>query len=372
MSLFRRLLMDRINSNNKIIRKILTFDELQNENTIHKIFPNLVDYSYQINIWLIGNGGKGGAAGDNWGLYKGGSGGAGTNGNIIAVSSKIQSTDKFLVKSENKTHSLIYKNVMISTVNDGGDGGDGGDTGAFIFQGSAGIGGTSEPPINYNVNGWNEIYNYYDEKAPNGRRSGNGGGIISPNKMPDIIYNQYGIGGYGNDSESKVDGVNGCVGIEVTYLEEQWGKTMQEAWIDTNIAIWVDAIKKNHVQFKPGIITDEYSIPDATDTDNLVSLKNTFFNCITLKSFNFSRWNTMNVTILDNVFDGCVNLESLTLSNIDFNKIQSYNNIFVGCNNLNKITCTIEVKNWLIENQDIVQLPNSLREGGNGEWILIN
>ena len=45
--------------------------------------------------------------------------------------------------------------------------------------------------------------------------------------------------------------------------------------------------------------------------------------------------------------------------------------MFKYCDKLNYIRCTQYFKDWCITNQDTINLPTSMREGGDGIWEIV-
>ena len=53
-------------------------------------------------------------------------------------------------------------------------------------------------------------------------------------------------------------------------------------------------------------------------------------------------------------------------------KANDYRSMFGGCNKLKNIICKQVFKDWCITNQDAIELPAAMREGGTGTWTIVN
>ena len=72
------------------------------------------------------------------------------------------------------------------------------------------------------------------------------------------------------------------------------------------------------------------------------------------------------------MFGGCRSLVRLDLSNFDASNFKSYVHIFYLSTNIKYIKCRKKFKDWCLEHQDEIDLPESMREGGNGIWEIID
>ena len=97
-----------------------------------------------------------------------------------------------------------------------------------------------------------------------------------------------------------------------------------------------------------------------------------FDNCSSLTSINLSNWNTSNLQDAQSMFYGCENLETLNLKNFDMSIANDYRSMFGGCNKLKNIICKQAFKDWCISNQDAIELPTAMREGGTGTWTIVD
>ena len=104
---------------------------------------------------------------------------------------------------------------------------------------------------------------------------------------------------------------------------------------------------------------------------NVTCMRFMFNNCYNLTSLDLSSFNTSNVENIVFMFSDCRSLRELDLSNFNVRHLKTCYGLFYGCWSLHKIRCTKEFKNWCIENQDEIDLPNCLCEGGNGIWDIV-
>ena len=234
ISEFRRHLLINLASSSKLYETYITTgltDEMTS-GTFKDKFPDLLpDTLYKMTLILMGKGGTSGASGDGWGLYRGGTGGAGANGGIVIVTDQVHSNAQCNYVRSSGIVSFDwtdngYSNVV--NVYDGGNGGNGGDAGAFTFSGAAGDGGTGS--ANYLIlNSPNAqiVLNYYDPQAPDGVQGGAGtsSNVTQPNALPSVpsglpndeISFSYAQGGYSNYTGG---GIAGGQGAYYLALEE--------------------------------------------------------------------------------------------------------------------------------------------------------
>ena len=107
------------------------------------------------------------------------------------------------------------------------------------------------------------------------------------------------------------------------------------------------------------------------NTSNVTNVTNLFYRCTSLKTLDLSSFNTSNFTSLNELFSGCSSLVSLDLSNFDLSNAKYYQFIFSDCTSLSTIKCKQSFKDWCITNQDAIDLPTAMREGGSGTWEII-
>lgn len=98
-----------------------------------------------------------------------------------------------------------------------------------------------------------------------------------------------------------------------------------------------------------------------------------FYGCSNLTYINMSNFIGSNITNLGDMFNGCSNLISLDLSSFEpMDSVPNKYHMFYGCNNLSHIKCKQSFKNWCITNQSLIALPDSMREGGSGNWEIVD
>lgn len=113
--------------------------------------------------------------------------------------------------------------------------------------------------------------------------------------------------------------------------------------------------------------------PETFDTSKVKYFSDMFWNCPSITELDLSMFDTTAVETAGYLFDGCTSLETLYLDNFDFSQITSNNliqHMFRNCDNLNHIRCLTAFRDWCWEKQDIINLPDQLREGGSGTWEL--
>lgn len=108
------------------------------------------------------------------------------------------------------------------------------------------------------------------------------------------------------------------------------------------------------------------------DTSNVTSMCCMFAYSSNLVELDLSSFNTTKVEYIQCMFGGCTSLISLDLSNFDAKSFKNYEYMFVACDKLINIKCKRAFKEWCIEHQDDIYLPDSMREGGIGIWQIID
>lgn len=72
------------------------------------------------------------------------------------------------------------------------------------------------------------------------------------------------------------------------------------------------------------------------------------------------------------MFAESTNLTSINFINFDTSHVTTAQSMFRGCSSLNHITCKQAFKSWCITNQDVIELPAAMREGGSGTWTIVD
>ena len=108
------------------------------------------------------------------------------------------------------------------------------------------------------------------------------------------------------------------------------------------------------------------------DTSKVTTMGGMFMRCIGLISLDLSNFNTSNVTNMYYMFSGCRSLTSLDLSNFDTSKVTNMYYMFSGCISLTHIKCKQAFKDWCWTNQDTINLPLVMRDGGGGTWEIVS
>lgn len=107
------------------------------------------------------------------------------------------------------------------------------------------------------------------------------------------------------------------------------------------------------------------------NTSNVTTMYGMFCGCRNLEKLDLSSFDTHNVTNISSMFLGCRSLTELDLSNFDVSNVDVAHGVFYGCWSLRKIKCKRSFKEWCIAHQSEVNLPPSMREGGDGIWEII-
>lgn len=108
------------------------------------------------------------------------------------------------------------------------------------------------------------------------------------------------------------------------------------------------------------------------DTSHVTTAESAFRNCSKLTSLDVSNWNTSNLQNASLMFADCRSLVSLNLKNFDMSNVTNATWMFHNCSSLNHIICKQAFKNWCITNQDEIELPTAMREGGTGTWTIVD
>ena len=108
------------------------------------------------------------------------------------------------------------------------------------------------------------------------------------------------------------------------------------------------------------------------NTNNVISMHGMFCGCSKLEKLDLSSFDTHNVTNISSMFLGCRSLTELDLSNFDVSNVGVTHCVFYGCLSLRKIKCKRSFKEWCIAHQSEINLPSSMREGGDGIWEIID
>lgn len=107
------------------------------------------------------------------------------------------------------------------------------------------------------------------------------------------------------------------------------------------------------------------------NTSNVTTMYGMFCGCRKLEKLDLSSFDTHNVTNISSMFLGCRSLTELDLSNFDVSNVDVAHGVFYGCLSLRKIKCKRSFKEWCIAHQSEINLPHSMREGGDGIWEII-
>lgn len=110
---------------------------------------------------------------------------------------------------------------------------------------------------------------------------------------------------------------------------------------------------------------------DNFNTSNVVDMFGMFSLCVSITKLDLSKFDTRNVRNMGYMFYACDSLVELDLSNFTVDNVNYMTDMFQECNNLKYIKCKRSFKEWCIKNRDEIDLPKSMREGGNGIWDIV-
>ena len=111
------------------------------------------------------------------------------------------------------------------------------------------------------------------------------------------------------------------------------------------------------------------------NTSACKNLSGMFKDCSGLSELDLSSFDTSVCTDMSDMFEYCFGLTSLNISNFDTSAVTDMYNIygmFRGCDKLNSITCKQAFKDLCISKQYEINLPDAMREGGSGTWIIVD
>ena len=165
--------------------------------------------------------------------------------------------------------------------------------------------------------------------------------------------------------------------IDLQYLNTDKVTNMFSMFANCN-----DLIKIPKLNFNTENVTDMNSMfmscnsltdVDLThfNTNKVTNMYSMFLNCRKLVTLDLSSFDTSNVIDMENIFNGCINIQNLYLDNFSIENLKDYDNMFKYCDNLIYIRCKQEFKDWCLKNQDVVSLPQTMRNNGNGNWDII-
>lgn len=110
------------------------------------------------------------------------------------------------------------------------------------------------------------------------------------------------------------------------------------------------------------------------DVSNVVNMEHMFYGCSTITELNLRNWNTEKVEDMSSMFAEMDNLLKLDITNFNVSKLTdsaSMSGMFYNTNKLNYIRCSYDFQVWAFKNQDIINLPETMRNGGSGTWEIV-
>lgn len=105
---------------------------------------------------------------------------------------------------------------------------------------------------------------------------------------------------------------------------------------------------------------------------NVTDMSCMFRGCRNLVELDLSSFDTSKVVNMSEMFGYCISLTRLDLSNFVINNTRLFYDMFYSCSSLKYIKCKRLFKEWCLKNKYIIKLPNSMCEGGDGVWDIID
>lgn len=98
-----------------------------------------------------------------------------------------------------------------------------------------------------------------------------------------------------------------------------------------------------------------------------------FFNCESLEELDLSMIKFNDIYDTRYMFSGCKKLKKLTFPKYrTMTSAEGSKNMFFNCNSLKEIVCTLDFKNFCMENATNIALPFEMREDNSGTWTIID
>lgn len=108
------------------------------------------------------------------------------------------------------------------------------------------------------------------------------------------------------------------------------------------------------------------------DTSNIVDMSIMFNGCFKLKELDLSCFDTRKVVNMSGMFKYCISLTRLDLSNFVINNTRLFYDMFAKCEKLKYIKCRKAFKDWSLKYKEVIGLPKSMYEGGDGIWEIVD
>lgn len=108
------------------------------------------------------------------------------------------------------------------------------------------------------------------------------------------------------------------------------------------------------------------------ETNSITSMYLAFGQMGYLRSVKLNIPKSASLSDISRMFEDSINLTSINFINFDTSHVTTASGMFHNCSSLNHITCKQAFKDWCITNQDEIELPTALREGGTGTWTIVN
>lgn len=157
--------------------------------------------------------------------------------------------------------------------------------------------------------------------------------------------------------------------FKAAFMQISWYRTFYA--LTTNLPCYfkeldLTKIKTNNVVDMSAMF-GEYS--EGFDSETKDTMKQYFKS---IQKLDLSSLDSNKVEKTSRMFACQYDLSELNMTNFNTSKLTEYDNMFINCFSLNKIICNQSFKDWCITNQDIIALPEAMREGGSGTWEIVN
>ena len=256
-----------------------------------------------------------------------------------------------------------------------------------------------EKPNEFDYRGCDGIYyfingnRYYSDSHPVKLNSrpynslkfwGNGLIVNNPNRcITSLIFNEIDTTKIDNMATMFAD-LSNLVSLDLSTFDTSNVRTMKQMFYNCRSISLLDlsSFKTDKVRDMSHMFNYCTNLPNIIlSSFNTISVENysyMFTFCSSLINLDLSNFDTSSATNFASMFDECSKLEELNLANftainIVDNEDQQTNvsDMFRRCDKLNKITCKQAFKDWCITNQNIINLPTAMREGGSGTWEIV-
>lgn len=125
-----------------------------------------------------------------------------------------------------------------------------------------------------------------------------------------------------------------------------------------------DKVKLSSLRVTNDLLDENgYWAAELVDVSNVISLKESFYQCSGLRILDVSNWNASNVKNMELAFAGCSQLQNLDVSQWDTNNVVNMNSMFAGCEQLQQfngnnwdVRKVLNMSSMFINNKQILHL----------------